>query len=302
MHGSLISTGLHKLGKRLIYTSAEFLLLLIGQELLMRRRIEQHMHKTATQEVQVRMNEFLSVASHELKTPLTTIKGNIQLLKRRFKHVTTMAQYPTGKDVEQFIDESCNLLERTDQQVTRLTRLVNTLLESTRIHGNTMDLLFELCDLNTLLREVLQERRTIPETRTIQSIQSETDEILVMADSSRVKHVILHYLVNAHKYSPLDQPIIINVSQKGRLAYVEVRDAGPGIPPEEHQHIWERFYRSKKVKVQNGSEIGLGLGLYVCRIVIEQHHGQVGVQSLPGNGSTFWFTLPIQETGFVEFS
>jgi signal transduction histidine kinase len=76
-------------------------------------------------------------------------------------------------------------------------------------------------------------------------------------------------------------------------ARVWVRDEGPGLPPDEQEHIWERFHRAQGIEVQSGIGVGLGLGLHICRSIIEQHHGQVGVQSAPGQGSTFWFSLPL---------
>jgi signal transduction histidine kinase len=76
-------------------------------------------------------------------------------------------------------------------------------------------------------------------------------------------------------------------------ARVWVRDEGPGLPPDEQEHIWERFYRAQGIEVQSGIGVGLGLGLHICRSIIEQHHGQVGVQSAPRQGSTFWFSLPL---------
>lgn len=264
---------------------------LVGHEILIRKRAEAQSKVVARREVQRRINEFVSVASHELKTPLTSIKGNVQLMGRRLKISELAMQQP--EQYRHALDETRDLLERTDQQLTRLTRLVNVLLESARINGNTMDLLFELCDLNIIIREVIQNTRHIPSERTIELDASGDKTILVMADASRIKQAILHYLINAHKFSHIDHPIKVLLQEEGRMVRVSVQDRGPGIPLKEHQRIWERFYRVTTTNVLNGSEVGLGLGLHVCRTIIEQHHGQVGVYSHPGQGSTFWFILPL---------
>lgn len=272
----------------------KILALLIGREVFKYKRAQARTKKLAQQEAQRRMNEFVSIASHELKTPLTSIKGNIQLMGRRLK---SNADEIHSVETQQLLAEARELLERTDQQVGRLTHLVNNLLETSRINANTMDLLFEACDLNGLLHEVVQDPRNVPAKRTIQMAIPEDKNIIVMADIGRIKQVIIHYLSNAHKYSVIEHPIRIHLRKEGSTAYVSVSDAGPGIPASEHRHIWERFYRVPSIKVLNSSEVGLGLGLHISRTIVEQHHGHVGVQSIPGRSTTFWFTLPLlQET------
>ena len=102
-----------------------------------------------------------------------------------------------------------------------------------------------------------------------------------------------NYLTNALKYSPAEQPVVVGLDVADHLARVWVRDQGPGLPPEEQAQIWEPFHRVQGIKDQGGTGVGLGLGLYICRTIIERHQGQVGVESAPGHGSTFWFTLPL---------
>ena len=285
-----------------IWTLVKVALLVIVRDILARQQVEVRTQELAKREAQQRMNEFLSVASHELKTPLTSIKGNIQLAGRKLKpkHEAGMTQNTDSSSAKQdesmshLLSETRELLERTDKQITQLSRLVNTLLESSRITANTMDLLLELCELDTLLREVMQDVRHIPKTRMLNvKLPESEDNVLVMADTNRIKQVVLHFLSNAHKYSPLEGRIDVHLETEDSLARVSVSDEGPGIPLHEQEKIWERYYRVPTIEIQNGSEIGLGLGLHISRTIVEQHHGRIGLQSSPGSGSTFWFTLPL---------
>lgn len=269
----------------------KIMLVLIGREILQRQQAEAKTRLLAQLEAQQRMNEFLSIASHDLKTPLTSIKGNIQLMVRRMKK--SLNDTNGSKEMAQILLEARELLERTDQQLTRLTRIINTLLESARSKTNTLDLLLELCELDGLLHEVVQEQRHIPQTRVLNLNIPSGDPVLVMADTQRIKQVVHHYLSNAHKYSKIEHPIEIRLQSEGRAARVFVSDKGLGIPTHEQARIWEQFYRVPDIEVQNGTEIGLGLGLHICRKIIEQHRGQVGVYSTQGGGATFWFTLPL---------
>ena len=115
----------------------------------------------------------------------------------------------------------------------------------------------------------------------------------VIVDPERIGQVVTNYLTNALKYSPADKPVEISVRVEENQARVSVRDEGPGLSLEEQEHIWDQFYRVPGVEVQSGSSVGLGLGLHICRTIIERHHGRVGVQSAPGKGATFWFVLPL---------
>ncbi len=104
-----------------------------------------------------------------------------------------------------------------------------------------------------------------------------------------------NYLSNALKYSEADKEVLVSVEQINTQVRVSVRDEGPGLTPAQQQRIWERFYRAPGIEVKSGSGVGLGLGLHISQMIIERLGGQVGIQSEPGKGSTFWFTLPIAE-------
>jgi signal transduction histidine kinase len=274
----------------------KLLLVLVGGEMLMRKQTEARMRAIARQESQSRMNEFLSVISHDIKTPLTSIKGNIQLVGRRLRNTTTTQP----DDLQHLLTETREMLDRADQQLNRLTRLVNSLLESSRISANTMDLLFEVCELNLLIDEALKSTHSVPEERSFEVDLPRDKAILVMGDANRLKHVLYQYISNAHKYSELGKAIRVSLHEDGSLAHVRVHDEGVGIPVHEQKRIWERYYRVPGTTVLNGSEVGLGLGLYISRTIIEQHRGKVGMKSTVGEGSTFWFTLPLAKQSLSD--
>jgi signal transduction histidine kinase len=114
-----------------------------------------------------------------------------------------------------------------------------------------------------------------------------------VADADRIGQVVTNYLTNALKYSAADRPVEVFLVIEGQMAQVSVQDEGPGLSLSEQQAIWERFYQVERITKQSGSRTGLGLGLHICQTIIEQHQGQVGVKSSPGEGSSFWFTLPL---------
>ncbi len=116
----------------------------------------------------------------------------------------------------------------------------------------------------------------------------------VHADGDRIAQVLTNYLTNALKYSADDTPIVagLDVGVDGTTARVWVRDEGPGLDAAEQERVWDRFYRSADVEHRTGSSVGLGLGLYISRTIVERHGGRVGIESAPGAGATFWFALP----------
>ena len=120
--------------------------------------------------------------------------------------------------------------------------------------------------------------------------------VVVKADGDRIGQVVTNYLTNALKYAPAARPIEISLRQESDQARVQVQDQGPGLPPEEQERIWQRFYRVPGTEAQEGTGISLGMGLSICRSLITQHGGQTGVESAPGAGATFWFTLPGDQT------
>jgi signal transduction histidine kinase len=185
------------------------------------------------------------------------------------------------------------MLERAERQANTQNRLIRDLLDSSRIQSGRLDLQQEQVDLVAMVRETIEDLQSTAPARTIQLVVPEGESIPVCTDVERINQVINNYVTNALKYGPEDRPIEVRLEKQGNMALFSVRDQGPGLSPIEQEHIWERFYQVKDIKRQRGFSVGMGLGLYICRAIIEQQKGHVGVESTKGEGSTFWFTLPI---------
>ena len=280
---------------------AKLTALVIERERLLYERAESQANELALRAVNRRMDDFLGIASHEIRTPLTTIKANIQLARRRLKSALQDKTVLTGELVGS-LSLANELLARADRQVSMLNRLVGDLLDVSRIEVGRFELHLvpALCDLREIVLEGVQEQRQVVPERHIRLYPLPAEPVFVRVDADRIGQVISNYLTNALKYSASDRPVDVSLQVDRSVARVAVHDDGPGLPSEEQEQIWERFYRAPGVEVQSGSGIGLGLGLHISRMIIEWHHGQVGVQSEPGKGSTFWFTLHLAQEAEVS--
>lgn len=238
------------------------------------------------QDANQQMERFLGITSHELRTPLTSMKTSIQMAGRLAGRMTS-AQTESAQQIQE-------LLTRADGQVGRIGRLVDDLLDVSRIRSDKLELHIASCDLLALVRELTEEQRLAHPERRIDLRLPPRPRLNVRADSARISQVLVNYLTNALKYSAADQPVTVGVNVRGKMIRVWVRDHGPGLPPEELAHIWLPFHRAERITVLSGSGIGLGLGLHISRTIVERHGGEVGVRSEPGRGSTFWFNLPVQ--------
>jgi K+-sensing histidine kinase KdpD len=265
--------------------------LMLERERLLRERAQAQANELAAREARRRMDTFLGIASHELRTPLTIMKGNLQLATWSAQQLISQQSAQANK-TESAMDPLPVLLAHAEQQVNRLSRLVNDLIEVSGTQTETLALRMQVCDLSAIVREVVEDQRLITPTRTLRLHLEPSQEVLVYADADRIGQVVTNYLTNALKYSAGDQPVEVRLEQGEHFVRVLVRDRGPGLTPDQQAHVWERFHRVAGMKVQSGSSEGLGLGLYISRMIIERHHGQVGVESHPSEGSTFWFALP----------
>ncbi len=151
-------------------------------------------------------------------------------------------------------------------------------------------------DLGAVVREAVRELRLAQPGRALTlTLPPGEAPVIVEADGDRIGQVVTNYLRNALKYSPESAPVagrLERVDTEGGVARVAVRDEGPGLEPEQQAHVWERFHRVPGIEAQSAG-VGLGLGLYISKTIIERHGGAVREESAPGQGSTFWFTLPL---------
>jgi signal transduction histidine kinase len=250
----------------------------------------------ALREANRQMSDFLSLSGHELRTPLTGIIGHLQLARRRLeRHIADDLKQATTHRVEEtsrFVVMK-EPLQRAEQQARLMNRLVGDLLDAARIQSDRLALYPTLCNLATIVQEVVEEHRWSAPERSIALGLPTEEQVPILADADRIKQALTNYLTNALKYSPEDQPIKVRLQLEQRQARVLVVDHGPGLPAYEHERIWERFHRVQGIEARSGSGVGLGLGLHISRSIIEQHRGRVGVESQPGQGATFWFTLPL---------
>jgi len=260
---------------------------------LLQEKAEAQANEQKLQEATRRYEDFLSVASHELRTPLTTIKGNVQLAQRRVRSLAKQTD-PSVLPIDtlQRIEEP---LKETLLNFNRLERMISELLDFSRIQADRFVMVKQPCNLVGIVRHAVAEAQQNTCRRTFLLSLPEAEVVPIYADADRITEVINNYLSNAHKYSPAGLPIHVSLTIEGSRADVAVRDEGPGISPADQARIWERFYRAPDIKTQEPgcSHANLGLGLYLCKEIIDLHQGQVGVTSTPGQGATFWFTLDL---------
>ena len=247
----------------------------------------------ALSETRAQMDTFLGIASHELKTPLTSLKLSLQLSQRQLRKLTRSNDGAASSRENAGLHSAVEQLERTAQQVQRLEVLVNDLVDVSWIQAGQLELRLDQANLVAIVREAVEAQQQAAPERSIRFQPPADLSAPVSVDAGRVEQVVTNYLTNALKYSPADQPVEMGVEVEAEQVRVWVRDQGPGLPLAEQEHIWERFHRAKGVEVQSGTGVGLGLGLYISRIIVERHRGQIGVDSTPGQGATFWFTLPL---------
>ncbi len=259
---------------------------LVRQTIRLRERLAQEQARAKAQtelevlqETNRQMDDFISIASHEFRTPLTTVKANLQLVRRRVLHTR---------------DESAvlPLIDRAAVSTTRLERLTDDLLDMSRIKANTLVMRPAPIELGGLLRDCVGEQQEHHPTRVI-SLSLPHYPAPVFADPDRIRQVITNYLGNAFKFSTEEKPVSVAMAMEGAQVKVCVRDEGPGLPESEQQRIWERYHRAPDVERKTGSDVGLGLGLFISKTIISQHGGQVGVVSEVGHGAAFYFTLPL---------
>lgn len=223
------------------------------------------------QQLNAQKDEFISFASHELKTPLTTAMGYVDLI----------LEEPAA---------SPSYIKKIGKQMSRLSGIISELLDISRIEAGRMHVNFERYSLAKLVRnsvealgEKLQGKRVV--------LQLPADEVTVNVDRFKIEQVLVNLLSNAVKYSPAEKEIKMVALQEGTGILISVQDFGRGVPEEHKDKIFNRFYRVAKTA---GNTEGLGLGLYICKGIMEAHSGKIWVESKAGKGATFYISFPAE--------
>ena len=222
-----------------------------------------------------RKDAFISMASHELKTPVTSLKGFAHILQNRLK--------------KRGDEESLRFLASINKQLTRLARLINDLLDITRVQQGKLEYEEEVFDVDGLVRETIENLQAGVSTHRL--IFEESQDARVYADKDRIGQVLTNLITNAVKYSPDADRVVIRLCNDGNSAIVSVQDFGVGIAAKHQARIFERFYQV--IDAGEKTYPGLGIGLYLSSEIIKRHGGRIQVDSEKGSGSTFSFSLPV---------
>lgn len=239
------------------------------------RMIGINMDITERKELERRKDDFISMASHELKTPVTSIKGFTQVLLKRARR--------SGDE------ESLRFLTIMDTQLNKLTKLVSDLLDVSKMQSGKLTYREEHFDLDDLVRETVENIQAIVSTHQIQ-IKGRA-HTSVPGDRDRIGQVLINLLTNAIKYSPRANTVIVRVAGDQKEAVVSVQDFGIGIAEAYHDKIFEQFYQV--TDPEEKTYPGLGIGLYLSDEIVKRHTGRMWVESTKGTGSTFSFSLPL---------
>ncbi len=241
------------------------------------------LYREAQAAVQLR-DQFLSIAAHELKTPVTSLLGYSQLLQRRLDR-----ERPAH-------DRDRRAVQVMVEQTERLRALVASLLDVSRLELGQFSLDRQPVDLCPLARRVVDElQATLPSTDAPHTIEWSCPDapVIVDGDALRLEQVLQNLLQNAVKYSPKGGPIMLRIVREDSHAILAVSDRGMGIPREAYAQLFQRFYRAPRAAARDIS--GMGIGLYVVREIVSRHGGTVEVESVEGEGSTFTVRLPLFE-------
>jgi two-component system, OmpR family, phosphate regulon sensor histidine kinase PhoR len=226
--------------------------------------------------LQEQRDDLVRSISHDLRTPLTAILGHAQLLQK------SIERGPPG-------ERERRMAESVITSAKRMNSMILDLVESTRLEAGQVKLRTRALDLPPYLAEFLERTGTLGSGRPIHLQIGRPPP--VQADPDRLERILNNLLVNALKYSPSEADVSIRAGAAGDQVIVSVADTGPGIAPEDVPYLFDRFYRARTTSRAEG----LGLGLYVSKMLVEAHGGRIWVETEPGRGSTFSFTLPVAE-------
>ncbi|MCY1523777.1 Sensor histidine kinase RcsC [compost metagenome] len=229
-------------------------------------------------EAERKKDEFISIASHELKTPLTSVKGYLQLLERSiYKSDTeTVAKH----------------LAKAQLQLDKLNALIADLLDISKIESGKLKFNCQFFSIDCLLDNLIEVMHQAHSDFTF--IKDGQAGQLIYADEMRLEQVIVNFLTNAVKYSPGTSEIKIKVQAEDGQLHISVKDQGIGMLPEQLTHVFDKFYRVEETSQRFQ---GLGIGLYISSEIIKRHGGKIGVSSTYGSGSEFYFSIPFHDNG-----
>lgn len=231
----------------------------------------------ARKELEKKKDEFISIASHELKTPLTSIRGYVQLLERLIQQKND--------------DELTPYIQKVSQQINKLGDLVSDLLDISKMESGKMKFDIRPFSFEDMLNNAIDSIQQIYPEHEIKRIGSLNT--MYLGDEMRIEQVLINYLTNGIKYSPDNKTLEVETVVEDNFLEVRVRDHGIGISQELQEQLFEKFFR---VEETSNRFQGLGIGLFICQEIIERHGGKCSVESTLGEGSTFIFTLPIKTT------
>jgi two-component system, NtrC family, sensor histidine kinase KinB len=209
-----------------------------------------------------------------LRNPLSSVFGFAQILKHRLS--------------ERGMEREVGEMDRIIAGSRRIERMISDLVESARMETGALVVEKRPVELGSLMRDIT-ERVGTPSDRMRLQMRAGEEVLLALVDPDRLERAVVNLISNALKYSPIDRPVEIGVERQDADAVISVVDRGSGIPPEAQPHLFERYYRVKEARKTEG----LGLGLYIARLIVEAHEGRIWVQSEPGKGSTFYISLPL---------
>lgn len=232
---------------------------------------------TEKKQEEQRKNDFIGMVSHELKTPLTSLIAIIQIVQKKL-----------GSNDDKFLSSA---MEKANQQTRRMAAMINGFLNISRLEAGKLLIEKRPFRLDELLLEILEETR-LSVTNHIFSLD-ECDNITVNADRDKISSVISNLINNAIKYSPQGRLVDICCQTRDDIVIVSVKDEGMGIKADDLRHIFDRYYRVETRHTRHIS--GFGIGLYLSKEIVERHDGNIWAESKPGEGSTFYFSLPVMQ-------
>ncbi len=233
-------------------------------------------------ELERRKDEFISMASHELKTPVTALKGFTTLLQRRFQN--------RGDE------EALRFLARMHRQIDKLTALISDMLDLSKMQRGQLEYRMDRFELGELVQEIVENVQGTTQTHRL--LLENTTTAQVYGDRDRIGQVLMNLLTNAIKYSREADRVLVRLTTQDRVAQVSVQDFGIGISEAYQERIFDQFYQVTESAEKTFP--GLGIGLYIARTIIERHHGRLCVYSRKGQGSTFFFQLPLMEDASLK--